>query len=436
MVKVVPPLLILFLLGLSLSVRAQETRASPEVAPQKKGKRNLIDFHGYLLGIVSGRVTGERPPGDEGGDFVLGEERLRLEMKWTNRSGSVVVLGKGDVVHDALVNEVYGDLREAYAGYSRRHFDLRFGRQIATWGVGDLFYINDIFPKDWESFFSGRPIEYLKLGVDGSRAQVFSNILNVDFFVIPLFTPDNLPSAERFFFFNPFSGVTNVVETEPDVSLSNVQLALRLYRRVENFDLSFYAYRGFWLTPGIQVDDPAAPTVATEFFPRLNVYGASLQRPLLGGVMSFETGYYDSRQDNDGNDPSIPNSEWRFLIGYQHELRRDLTAGFQFYGELMDDYGAYRASLPTGFPARDHFRGVVSVRFTQWLRYQTLKLSLFAAFSPTDVDYFLQPEITYKVMDKLGITVGMNIFGGKDETTFFGQFEESDNAFLNIRYDF
>ena len=403
---------------------AQETKNTP------------FQFHGFFLGITTGRVTGKRPPGGNGSDFVLGEERLRLELKGATPSGEAFFLVKGDGFHDAVANEVHGDLREAYAGYTKGPVDLRFGRQIVTWGTGDLFYINDVFPKDWESFFEGRPMEYLKLGVDGFRTQIFSKDLNADILVVPFFTPDNLPSSERFFLFDPFFAVPNRIETEPETSFSNIESAIRLYRQVAGSDLSFYFYRGFWRTPSVTADNLTTPTTVTEFFPELFVYGSSLQRNLFGGVMSLEGGYYDSRQDNDGNDPTIPNSQWRFLAGYQRELWRDFTAGFQFYGEIMDHYGAYKLSLPAGMPIQDRFRGIASVRLTQWLRYQTWKLSLFAAMSPTDVDYFLQPEISYRVTDNLGVAVGANIFEGRDETTFFGQLEKNDNVFMNVRYDF
>ena len=406
---IVFPLLVLFFFSIS-TVFAQETQSTGSV-------RKHFQLHGFLLGAVSGRVTGERPP--EGGDFVLGEERLRLELKGAANEGKAFLTVKGDAFHDAVANEIHGDLREAYAGYATGPVDLRFGRQIVTWGVGDLFYVNDVFPKDWESFFSGRPMEYLKLGVDGFRAQFFSKILNADLMVIPFFTPDRFPSAERFFFFDPFSGIPNRVTTEPATRFSNVESAVRLYRRVAGADLSLYFCRGFWRAPGARSDDPLAPTTVTKFHPALFVYGLSLQRNLLGGVMSLEGGYYDSRDDNDGNDPTIPNSQWRFLAGYQRELWRDFTAGVQFYGEQIDQ-----------------FRGVASVRLTQWLRYQTWKLSLFAAMSPTDVDYFLQPEISYRVIDNLGLTLGANVFGGRDGTTFFGQLEKNDNVYFNVRYDF
>jgi len=407
------------ILGMGTATSAQET-------PFK--------LHGFVLGAVSGRVTGARPPG--GNDFVLGEERLRFELKGTASEGKAFLTVKGDAFHDAVANKIHGDLREAYAGYAKGPADLRFGRQIVTWGVGDLFYVNDIFPKDWESFFSGRPMEYLKLGMDGFRTQIFSKAIHADILVVPFFTPDNLPSSERFFFFDPFSTVPNRIETEPETRFSNIESAIRLYRQVAGSDLSFYFYRGFWRTPSVTADNLTTPTTVTEFFPALFVYGSSLQRNLFGGVMSLEGGYYDSRQDNNGDDPVIPNSQWRFLAGHQREFWRDFTAGLQLYGELMDHYGAHRGALPTGFPTQDRFRGVVSVRLTQWLLYQTLKLALFAATSPTDVDYFLQPEIAYRVTDSLGLTVGANIFGGRNETTFFGQLEKNDNVYLNVRYDF
>lgn len=72
---------------------------------------------------------------------------------------------------------------------------------------------------------------------------------------------------------------------------------------------------------------------------------------------------------------------------------------------------------------------MVSTRLTQLLKYQTWTLSLFAAYSPTDQDYFFQPEVSHKVTDNLSVSLGANIFGGSSETTFFGQFKKSDNVF-------
>lgn len=393
-----------------------------------------VDVHGFVLGTVAGRTTGQKTP--EAGDFVAGEERIRLEAAGMTESGDSSFLARGDLLHDGIANTFGVDLREAYAAYSRGPVELRFGRQIVTWGVGDLFFVNDVFPKDWASFFSGRPMEYLKLGVDGLRMRFSSDLLNVEALAVPFFSPDEMPSPARFVFPNPLASVRDQRETKPSLRYSNIEPALRLYRTVAGFDLSLYAYRGYWRTPSVRLDDPGSPTTATWFFPRLAVYGASAQRTFLGGVLSLETGFYDSRNDGDGRDSSVPNSQERLLAGYQRELGSGFTAGLQGYGERMKNYGAYRAGLPPGMPVEDRFRGVVSIRLTQFLHYQAWRLSVFAAYSPTDEDYFAQPEIAYRITDNLNASVGANHFGGESENTFFGRFDESDNVFLTVRYFF
>lgn len=395
-----------------------------------------LEIHGFLLGSTSIRTTGLRPSAGEGGDFVLGEGRVRFDLGAASESGAALLLVKGDVLHDAIERGFDVDLREAYGGYTWGPLDLRFGRQTVTWGVGDLFFIGDVFPKDWESFFSGRPMEYLKLGVDGLRGRYTAEPLNVEALWIPLFTRDELPPADRFFFFDPLAAVPTREEREPARRLSNGEIALRLYRRMMEADLSVYVYRGRWRMPSARVDDPEMPTVATHFFPELSVYAVSAQRSLADGVLSLEAGYYDSRRDRDGDDPGIPNSQWRFLAGYQRQPWEDFTAGVQTYTEVTGRYGAYLDSLPAGSPRQDRLRQVLSVRLTQLLAYQTWKLSLFAAYGATDDDYFVQPEISWRMTDRLGLSLGANLFGGRSRATAFGQFEKSDNLFLNARFDF
>ena len=46
-----------------------------------------IEAHGFLLGTVSARTTGVRPAGGDG-DFVLGEERVRLDLSGAAASGA------------------------------------------------------------------------------------------------------------------------------------------------------------------------------------------------------------------------------------------------------------------------------------------------------------------------------------------------------------
>ena len=152
--------------------------------------------------------------------------------------------------------------------------------------------------------------------------------------------------------------------------------------------------------------------------------------------MSLELGYYDSRDDRAGRDPAVPNSEIRYLAGYQRQLGPDLTAGLQYYGERMRNHGDYVASLPAGNPARDRVRQLVALRVTRLLAYQTLRLGLFAFYSPTDEDYDVIPEARYSLSDAAWVSLSAHVLGGTAPTTFFGQLRDNDNMSLALRYEF
>ncbi|MBI1819798.1 MAG: hypothetical protein HYR81_05670 [Nitrospirae bacterium] len=126
----------------------------------------------------------------------------------------------------------------------------------------------------------------------------------------------------------------------------------------------------------------------------------------------------------------------KYLAGYQRQIWNEFTAGVQYYGEYLLNYDAYCDTLPSGFPAQDRLRQVLTVRFTQLLRYQTLRLSLFAFYSPTDEDYYFIPEVRYSFTDALWGAMGANIFGGEKETTPFGQMDKNDNVYVTVRYEF
>lgn len=423
--------------GLSLLLAlAILTQFSFPILAQNGEKERNIEINGFLMGNFSGRMTGQKPSGNEGRDFLLAEERLRLDIFGWMESIEASARVKGDFFHDAVARDFNVVLREGYLDYRTGDWDIRFGRQIVTWGVGDLLFINDVFPKDWVSFFSGRPLEYLKIGVDGLRTRYSSEALNGELLIIPFFEPDNLPTSDRFFLFDPFSAVPSRDEEEPTTTLENNELALRLYRRIGDFDVSAHAYRGFWRTPGMKPDNSTSPTRVTIFYPDLSVYGLSAQGSALDGVVSFETGYYHSRDEEDGDDFTIPNSQMRFLVGYQRQIWQDFTLGVQYYGEIMEDHSTYVNALPAGFPVQENYRDIVTLRLEYLLKHQTLRLSLFTFYSPVDNDYLIQPQTTYRFSDNLSATLGANIFGGESETTAFGQFDKDDNIYLSVRFDF
>ena len=395
-----------------------------------------LEWHGSVQANYASRLGTTRHNKPPSGDFLLGEERLQLQLSGSAPAGGAGYFTNTDFLRDEANNQSVVEVREAYLTYAKGPLDFRAGRQIHTWGVGDLIFINDLFPKNYAALFSGRPMEYLKTGAGSLKTSVYSDKVSLDIVATPVFEPDQFPTSQSFFLFDPFSQVTNRVEARPRHDLGNAELAARLYRPVLGFDAALYAYRGFFRAPSMEPDSITAPTQLTIIYPRLSVYGASLQGNALGGVMSFEAGFYDSRQDRAGTDPLIPNSQTRFLAGYQRSLWTDFTAGLQYYGEYMDNYNRYTASVPAGLPKQDRLRQLLTLRLTQFLKYQTWKLSLFTFWSPTDKDFYLIPEAAWRVTDGFTATVGANVFGGASDNTFLGQLDKNDNLYLSMRYEF
>jgi hypothetical protein len=367
-------------------------------------------------------------------DMSIMEGRFQFDLLSYQDWGDVKV--KGDVIGDMVLEEGDFDLREANIFSRPTDFmDVKVGRQILTWGTGDLIFINDLFPKDWQSFFIGRDTEYLKAPSDAAKVSLFGDLANLDIVYTPQFDPDRYISGERISYWNPnldmIAGRNAIVHTDkPDRWFRDSEIAARLYKNIENYELAFYGYRGYWKSPGGQ-----NATMTKAIFPDLNVYGASLRGDLGKGIGNAEIGYYDSADDTSGRNPLINNSEMRYLIGYTQEIAKNLTMGLQYYIEQMLDYDQYKDNLPSG-PARDRYRHLTTLRLTKLMMNQNLRLSLFTYYSPTDKDVYMRPNANYKVNDNLAVEVGSNIFFGDYPYTFFGQFHDNTNIYAGLRYSF
>jgi hypothetical protein len=348
----------------------------------------------------------------------------------------VGALSRIDFFHDTLRDQAGVDPRELSANLDLGWLSARLGRQVVTWGLGDLVFINDVFPKDWVAFLTGAPLEYLKLGSDALRLGLYPSFVNAEVMVIPRFEPDRVPSGSPLFFFDPMPAISNRIVQQPSVEYKNTQLAGRIYRSLGRYELGLYISRGFYGTPAVRPDSQSAPAQLVFFYPRLSTYGASFQGPLFDGVVSLEGGYYDSRDDRAGTSPAIENSQARGLVAYQIQPWEDASLSAQYYVEAMMEYDAYVSSLPAGFSRRDRFRHVISLRARQLLLHQTLQLGFFVMASPSDADIYVNPSVRYQVADELWAEVGGNIFWGKRNYTFFGQFKDDTHAYVTVRYGF
>jgi hypothetical protein len=207
-------------------------------------------LHGFVEGAYGAKFGDELA---EKNDFNLLEGRFQLKVSLVpgfleDYAGEFFF--KGDLLADGYEEEVSLDLRELNLFLTPLDtVDIKAGRQILTWGTGDFIFVNDLFPKDFISFFIGRDDEYLKLPSDALRLWLFTRSASFDFVLIPVFEPNNSIEGDRLSFFDGFRGEITGESSrrkfgEPDETAENVEFALRVYGNFKSYEAALYFFRG------------------------------------------------------------------------------------------------------------------------------------------------------------------------------------------------
>lgn len=434
---------LLFIIFLLVPGYAQEDDFAEFEEENKSSSPLGIVFSGFLE-IEQGRnITGKGPLRSNGNslDWIMANRRFRLEaVKTTDRGG---IYAKIDFNRDEVTGKTELDIRELRLQYRLFDWlDLSIGRQVSTWGVADMLFINDLFPKNWNANFSGREMEYMKDSSTSFRATSYFGGFILDLVYHPRFTADTTPAGIYFSVFDPNSGgltgnpggdsVSNMVKP---ASGGNDEVAISLKKKIGNLEFALYGYRGFFKNPkGVAMESGSL----RPYYPELSVLGASVEGQVGPGIFSSEIGYYDSREDRDGTNPMIENSLFKFLLGYRIDLNANLSAGVQWYREIMSDYSAYEQSVGYNPYRKKKNHDTFTVRLTYKAMQDTLFANLFTYIRPQDKDSFTRIDITKKINDNFSVTAGISIFTGKENYSDreFGMLRHDDNIFVRLRYSF
>lgn len=399
--------------------------------------RAEVRIDGFLQGLYGARLDEDNPTSTE---HTASETRLQLRAE--HFGDKAEFFSRLDFLWDGADSAGYDwELREGYLKFRLgKYLDLKMGRQILTWGTGDLIFINDVFAKDYRSFFIGRDDQYLKAPQNAIRAEFYHKIGTFSAVWTPRFEPNRLPTGTRLSYYSPMAGgiVGTAIGDEflfdpplPAAKFENGEIATRFQRTLGNFNAALYFYKGFYKNPlGMDVVN------MTAFYPRLNLYGASVRGAAWGGVLWLEGGYLDSREDSDGDNPFVPNSSVTGMVGFERQVAANLTINGQWQIDYMTDYDTFRAQQPEGMFVRDEIRHLLTTRVTQKLSMETITLSGFVFYSPTDEDAYIRLSAEYKYTDEITMMAGGNIFDGNYTNTDFGQFAFNDNAYIKVTYGF
>ncbi|MBI3920868.1 MAG: hypothetical protein HY318_05560 [Armatimonadetes bacterium] len=406
-----------------LSAQQQEPSDGVEASSPRE-ESSPVEIHGFLQTNNSIRPFRS---GDFASQLLKAEQRGQLELSHKSPQWDANV--KLDFLYDAVEAEASTQLREGYISCYGKNLDLRVGKQIITWGVGDLVFLTDVFPKDWAGFITGAPIEYLKEGSTGLRANYEKKGVGLEAIVIPEFEPDTFPTSDRLSFFTPYPQAADRILDPSERS----EYGLRLSKTLSGFSSSLYLFSGRDPFPIVHFD-PATSTATTRFGP-LGMVGLSTQGNTKKGLLSAEAAYYRT-EDTAGTDPEINNPSLKTLIGLERTLKGNETLGFQFTQDWMLRYGDYRRALPAGFPSRDSVLNTLTVRWRNSLRNDTVKPTLFGLYNLNDRDWFVKAEAQMEIRSGVWYLVGAHLFGGGKPYTMFGQFDHNDNVYFTVRAAF
>lgn len=409
---------------------------------------------------------------------VMENQRIQLKTSGDSKFGKYYL--KVDFANDGVEDQQQVKLQEArWVTSPLEWIDLSIGNQVSTWGVADMLYINDLFPKNWVANFLGRETETLKTSSNSLRVtSYFGMSSGIDLVYHPEFSPDITPTGCRFAVYDPNTDALIKNTDSCGENFSSLQaldqykqgeLASRWFYKTGSHEIAFYTYSGYFKNPkGLQwVDSNGEATQNTQYnqqlgyqsrmayYPKLHVYGISAEGQMGAGIYSFESGYYNSMEDQDGDNPMIENSFWKVLAGYRLDFSASLTVGVQWYAEVMEKYSAYEDGLINMLVAggataasakeqdtykyrKEKIQNTYTLRLTYKAMQERLWINFFGYQRPEDRDAFYKLDTKYQMDNNLYLIAGLNIFEGSKDyiSREFGMLERDDNAFVRVKYTF
>ncbi len=334
-------------------------------------------------------------------------------------------------------------LREAYLDVYFNSIDLRIGKQQIIWGKADGVFITDIVsPKDLSEFLL-RDFDEIRMGITSLKADYYIGDNTFELVWIPTFTPTKFapegsiwrPAMPSF----PLQPVIDHSKETVKSSLENSEAFAKFSALTEYVDFEIMAGYAWDDDPTMHVvkhmdfSNPRQPVLTgITVFPehhRLTIGGGSFSTTVGPFVLRGEGAYYQGKYFN-STDPMAKESVVKkdymhYLLGLDYTLA-DWHLSGQFIQQAILDYNE---SID-----KDRYSNMATFLATKDYLNETLNLSFFMYYDFNNKASLVRPKITYDLADDFEVLLGANIFTGT--SGMFGQFNDNDMVYTQIRYSF
>lgn len=370
------------------------------------------------------------------------ESRMKLELSsMTGEFSSVKV--SSYYIYDGLKRNGIFELPEAYFNYYSDLVEVRFGRQIITWGKADELNPTDVLcPQNLTNILEDKGIR--KIG------QIFLNTdWTIEEFTITAiwkleFDNIKIPALDSRWAFFSIPGITLLPDPIfPNSELKNTEWAFKLSRTIDRFDFSVSWFDG-WdniFTPVIKFNPSTQrPELDKLIFHRTKMLGADFATA-FGPAGLWGEGAYFFTEDIDGVNPNIKNPYIQFVLGADYDFGDALKINFQFFQQVntMIDNDEEEAieegnisKLGIGLPIQQAISCRIEKKFGIG---EAHKVELLSLFDTKQSGLMLQPKFTYSIEDVFSVELGAAIYGGESES-LFGRYEDNDIVYVKGTYSF
>ena len=410
---------------------------------EEENKSDLsTDLHGFIRGaFFAGKSVDEDKIEQKSG---YGELGLNLRV----RKGD---LGSGyaevRLLQGYLSNQSISDiwLREGYVNVYLGNFDIRVGQEIVVWGRADGFNpTNNITPRNILIFSTDEDDRRLSNLLFNVKYNF--NPFRLEVIYVPKYRSSVLPTA-----LFPLEDYVEIGEQDnPDASLENSSIALKLQVLLNSIEGSFSYFHGFMPLPGISLQsistDGGLNVVVANKPYKMDVIGSDFSTTLGSFGFRGEVAYRNPIEDYTlDENVYIPNPDIQYVIGIDKSIG-DLNVILQFIGRYVIDFTEFKE---TGFPTDQLYiyNRMISTQLYEKsyalffrpsisILHETVDMDLLAYYDLTTEESLFRFLLSYDLTDGLLFRIGAENYGGP-VNTLFGTIDTAlSSGFVELRITF
>lgn len=335
-------------------------------------------------------------------------------------------------------------VRETYLDFSAADLEWRVGRQHIVWGemVG-LFFADVVSAKDLREFVLP-DFQVLRIPQWAARAERFGDDFHIEAIWIPFPSYDEVgrPGADYFGYpaFAPVDGglvvIPNILSWDkPSNKLAHTNYGLRLSTLTNGWDLTGFFYSSMDSAPTYRLVNrrPSGPLTFYDYraeHRRIHQAGATLAKDLGPFVLKGEAIYTHGRRFNVrdplDDDGLVKQHIFDWVVGLEFNPGADTRVNTQFFQRVFFDHD--QRIVP------DRLENGASLLVNHQFAHNW-EVDALLIHSLNRSDWLFRPKVIWNFEQNWRMTFGADMFGGPADG-LFGQFDNRDRVYGELRYDF